>query len=150
MQNTRCDNNENELLHYRQQEATVHLQPIENNVEYTDHRHAQAFHPKVPLPLGNPGPYAIMLPWTHDATSQIVRQSTAVFAGLTFLTKTDIQTDHATCVTNTRPFNGPLSGTTWVSQYQKRKTSLDFTEARDSEWQWHPLGYIQVCISLQT
>jgi len=36
-------------------------------------------------------------------------------------------------------FNGPLSGTTQVSQYQKGKTNLDFTEARDSEWQWHQL-----------
>ena len=26
------------------------------------------------------------------------------------------------------PFNGPLSGTTWVSQYQKGKTSLDLLE----------------------
>jgi len=26
-----------------------------------------------------------------------------------------------------------------VSRYQKGKTNLDFTEARDSEWQWHPL-----------
>ena len=25
-------------------------------------------------------------------------------------------------------------------QYQKGKTNLDFTEARDSEWQWHQLG----------
>jgi len=33
------------------------------------------------------------------------------------------------------PFNGPLSRTTWVSRYQKGKTNLDFTEARDSEWQ---------------
>jgi len=33
-----------------------------------------------------------------------------------------------------------MSGTTRVSQYQKGKTSLDFTEARDSEWQWHQLG----------
>jgi len=38
---------------------------------------------------------------------------------------------------NTHPFNGPLSGTTQVSRYQKGKTNLDFTEARDSEWQWH-------------
>jgi len=30
------------------------------------------------------------------------------------------------------------------------KTNLDFTEARDSEWQWHQLGHMQVCISLQT
>jgi len=32
-----------------------------------------------------------------------------------------------------------------VSRYQKGKTNLDFTEARDSEWQWHQLGYMQVC-----
>jgi len=37
-----------------------------------------------------------------------------------------------------------------VSQYQKGKTNLDFTEARDSEWQWHQLGHMQVCTSLQT
>jgi len=36
------------------------------------------------------------------------------------------------CMTNhTHPFNGPLSGTTRVSRYyQKGKTNLDFTEAR--------------------
>ena len=33
---------------------------------------------------------------------------------------------------HTHPFNGPLSGTTRVSQYQKGKTNLDFTVARDS------------------
>jgi len=32
----------------------------------------------------------------------------------------------------------------------KGKTSLDFTEARHSEWQWHQLGRVQVCTSLQT
>jgi len=38
-----------------------------------------------------------------------------------------------------------------VSQYQKGKTNLDFTEAiRDSEWQWNQLGHMQVCILLQT
>jgi len=37
-----------------------------------------------------------------------------------------------------------------VSRYQKGKTNLDFTEARDSEWQWHQLGHMQVCTSLQT
>jgi len=36
---------------------------------------------------------------------------------------------------NTHPFNGHFSGTTRVSRYQKGKTNLDFTEARDSEWQ---------------
>jgi len=36
-----------------------------------------------------------------------------------------------------------------VSRYQKGKTNLDFTEARDSEWQWHPLGHMQVYTSLQ-
>ena len=48
------------------------------------------------------------------------------------------------------PFNGLFSRTTWVSRYQKGKTSLDFTGARDSEWQWHQLGHMQVCTSLQT
>jgi len=43
-----------------------------------------------------------------------------------------------------------FSGTTQVSWYQKGKTNLDFTEARDSEWQCHQLGHIQVCTSLQT
>jgi len=37
-----------------------------------------------------------------------------------------------------------LSQTTWVSQYQKGKTNLDFTEARDSEWQWHQLSHMQI------
>jgi len=48
------------------------------------------------------------------------------------------------------PFNGPFSGTTRVSWYQKVKTNLDFTEARDSEWQWYQLGNMQVCTLLQT
>ena len=37
-----------------------------------------------------------------------------------------------------------------VSRYQKGKTNLDFTEARDSESQWHQLDHMQVCTSLQT
>jgi len=37
-----------------------------------------------------------------------------------------------------------------VSWYQKGKTSLDVTEARDCEWQWHQLGHMQVCTLLQT
>jgi len=35
--------------------------------------------------------------------------------------------------------------TIWVSQYQKRKTSLDLNEARDDEvfgWQWHQLDHM--------
>jgi len=33
---------------------------------------------------------------------------------------------------------------------RKEKTNLDFPEARDSEWQWHQLGHMQVCTLLQT
>ena len=51
---------------------------------------------------------------------------------------------------HTHPFKRPFSRTTQVSRYQKGKTNVDFTEARDSEWQWHQLGYIQVCTLLQT
>ena len=37
-----------------------------------------------------------------------------------------------------------------MNRYQKGKTNLDFTESRDSEWQWRQLGHMQVCILLQT
>jgi len=43
-----------------------------------------------------------------------------------------------------------VSGTTQVNWYQKGKTNLDFTEARDREWHWHQLGRMQVCTLLQT
>ena len=33
---------------------------------------------------------------------------------------------------------------------RKVKLFLVFTEARDSAWQWHQLGRMQVCTSLQT
>jgi len=49
---------------------------------------------------------------------------------------------HTHTHTHTHPFNGPFYGTTWVSQYQKGKTNLDFTKARDSEWQWHQLDHM--------
>jgi len=52
--------------------------------------------------------------------------------------------------THTHSFNGPFSGTTQVSWYQKGKTNLDFTGARDSEWQWHQPCHMQVCTLLQT
>jgi len=39
---------------------------------------------------------------------------------------------------------GPLSRTTRVRQYQKGEANLDFTEARDSEWQWHQLGHMHL------
>jgi len=43
--------------------------------------------------------------------------------------------------THTHTLNGPFSGTIRVvSRYQKGKINLDFTEVRDSEWQWHQLG----------
>jgi len=36
--------------------------------------------------------------------------------------------------THLHTFNGPFSGTTWLSRYQK---------ARHSEWQWHQLDHMQ-------
>ena len=52
------------------------------------------------------------------------------------------------------PFNGLFSRTTWVSQYQKGKTSVDLNEARYDGvlgQQWHQLDHMQtICTSLQT
>ena len=44
------------------------------------------------------------------------------------------------CIENTHPFNGHFSGTTRVSRYQKDKTNLDFTEARELHRE-HSVGY---------
>ena len=65
-------------------------------------------------------------------------------------TITHTHTQHTHTHTHTHTFNSPFSGTTQVSRYQKGKINLDFTEARDSEWQWHQLGHVQVCTLLQT
>ena len=63
--------------------------------------------------------------------------STAIFRAVFFgLLLTHARTHARTHThTHTHTFNGPLSGTTRVSWYQKGNTDLDFTEARDSEWQ---------------
>jgi len=53
------------------------------------------------------------------------------------------------CHTHTR-LTALFPGTTQVSWDQKGKTNLDFTKARGSEWQWHQLGHMKVCISLLT
>jgi len=46
-------------------------------------------------------------------------------------------------------FKASFSGTTQVTRYQKGKTNQDFTEPRENEWQWHQLGHMQACTSLQ-
>jgi len=54
-----------------------------------------------------------------------------------------------------QPFYGPwtFSGTTRERQYQKSKTKKEnqsgFTGARESEWQWHQMGDMQICTSPQ-
>jgi len=52
--------------------------------------------------------------------------------------------------THAHPSNGPFSGTAQLSWYQEGKTNLNFSEGRDSEWQWHQLSHMQVCTLLQT
>ena len=76
------------------------------------------------------------LPWRTDSCSFLVAHTHAH--------------THTHTRTHAHPFNGPLSWTTRVNRYKKGKTNLDFTEARDSEWQWHQLGHMQACTSLRT
>ena len=49
-----------------------------------------------------------------------------------------------TCLTALFPGLPGWAGT------RKVKSIWIFTEAIDSEWQWHQLGHMQVCTSLQT
>jgi len=72
--------------------------------------------------------------------------NSAFWKRLAHLLNTDRPGEYVEQSTHTRP----ISGTTRVSRYQKGKTNLEFAEARDSEWQWHQPGRMQVCISLQT
>jgi len=58
-----------------------------------------------------------------------------------------VEIDHTHTHTTVLLLCWNLSGTTRVSRYQKGKTRKG---ARDSEWQWHLLGYMQVCTSSQT
>jgi len=44
-----------------------------------------------------------------------------------------------TTTTTKHLFNGLLSRNTGATRYQKDKTNLDFTEARDDGWQWYQL-----------
>jgi len=52
-------------------------------------------------------------------------------------------------MSHTHPFYGPLD---FVLDYPGEPVPepSDFTEARDSEWQWHQLGHVQICTSPQT
>jgi len=80
---------------------------------------------------------------THTRRRTTLR-ATCVEKSRTRNTKKYVGTTH----THT-PVERPFLGTTRVRRYPKGKTNLDFTEARDSEWQWHQLGRMQVCTLLQ-
>jgi len=53
-------------------------------------------------------------------------------------------------VKQTHRLSGPFSWTTRVSQYQKGKTNVDFSEARDSEWWQIKLTYVSFCVHVKT
>ena len=53
---------------------------------------------------------------------------------------------HILCRVGRKTFTQSINQST----SQKGKTNLDFTEARDSEWQWHQLDHMQVCTLLET
>jgi len=76
-------------------------------------------------------------------------QSVSDVVESSFIYFTDLELCETCTNTHTR-LTSLFSGTTGVSWYQKGKTNLDFTGARDNEWQWHQLGHMQFCTSLQT
>ena len=81
------------------------------------------------------------LKWLHRENNTELMTCTTVLVHPILVQGCKVVTPHSHTHTHTHTFNGPLSGTTQVSQYQKGKTNLDFTEARDSGWQWHQLGH---------
>ena len=101
---------------------------------------------------------AICFLWCHNWIHSVWLQCVCYFQTLCLLTGPSrlvisqlesVSQNGFTPPTHTRSV-ALLSGTTQVSRYQKGRTNPDFTEARDSEWQWHQLDHMQVCTSLQT
>jgi len=86
----------------------------------------------------------------HTEISNLSRKEFKSFRQISHLKCPLYLTSYTHTHTHAHGFNGPLSGTIRVSRHQKGKTNLDFTEARDSEWQLHQLDHMQVCTSLQT
>ena len=127
------------LRDHGQQVATLYntsLLPLANKVENTD---CGQLPPKCSFPWGNLSLHLIhgCLGPPKSKKPQTASRSVQPFCS-----------DHA-CDQQTHPFNSPFSGTTRGSRHQKGKTNLDLTEARDYEWQWHQMGRMQVCTSLQ-
>ena len=91
----------------------------------------------------SPHTQVCLLPTAEQLTAvsrrQLVKTATLPAAGREISLFTMPENNKYKLDSGTHPFNGPLSGSTRVSRYQKGKTNLDFTEARDSEWQWHQL-----------
>ena len=85
-----------------------------------------------------------------NITAAMVGVSVRVIAYSVYYKNVTAQHSNSSIQQQQNPFNVPFSGTTQVSRYQKGKANLDFTEARDSEWQWHQPGHMQVCTWLQT
>jgi len=104
--------------------------------------------------LAGPGPPRIDGPWSIVPRSRKDRTSESGYcsclAGGGASCARPLITLPGTHTHTHTPVLRPFSGTTRVSRYRKGKTSLDFTGARDSEWQWHQLDHVQVCTSLQT
>ena len=102
---------------------------------------------------GSPGQWVIWVIFHVRVTHRVIKvwpSSMSAVHALSAWLATASQVVLVYQFTHTHPYKGPFSGTTRVSRYQKGKTNLDFTEAQDSEWQWHQLGHMQVCTSLQT
>jgi len=53
-------------------------------------------------------------------------------------------------ITQSIPIYRPLIQDYPGGPIQKDETNLGFTQTTDSEWQWHQLGHMQACTSLQT
>jgi len=77
----------------------------------------------------------VVIPATSHVNKHSVPQRRTDHHNMDATVTSNQQAYHIIISYHTHPFNGPFSWTTQVSRYQKGKTDLDFTEARDVEWQ---------------
>ena len=86
----------------------------------------------------------------YSASAKSFQQSRLHLENITNPTD-EVLIDSAYILLLLHPFNGLFSRTTSVSWYQKGKTSLDLSEARDDGvlgWQWHQVDHMQTICTL--
>jgi len=80
--------------------------------------------------------------------SNVLHKCTAQYNQSSYKNNIKHHTKYVTCPYTHTPVYWPFVWDYPGEPVPEGTANLDFTEARDSEWQWHQLGHMQVCTLL--